>query len=99
MNEDGATKSLAKFAAELEFNKIPENILNYLKLLFLDGIGCCIHGNTLEWTKILEEVVTTQKEDLALLVQRLALLEKASQDKLTWASQFSDYLQSNINTK
>ena len=34
MNEDGATKSLAKFAAELEFNKIPKNILNYLKLLF-----------------------------------------------------------------
>ena len=62
MNEDGATKSLAKFAAELEFNKIPENILNYLKLLFLDGVGCCIHGNTLEWTKTLEEVVTN-KED------------------------------------
>ena len=55
MNQDGATKSLAKFAAELEFNKIPENILNYLKLLFLDGVGCCIHGNTLEWTKTLEE--------------------------------------------
>ena len=62
MNEDGATKTLAKFAAELEFNKIPENILNYLKLLFLDGVGCCIHGNTLEWTKTLEEVVTN-KED------------------------------------
>ena len=63
MNEDGATKSLAKFAAELEFNKIPENILNYLKLLFLDGIGCCIHGNTLEWTKILEEVVTNKEDN------------------------------------
>ena len=62
MNQDGATKTLAKFAAELEFNKIPENILNYLKLLFLDGVGCCIHGNTLEWTKTLEEVVTN-KED------------------------------------
>ena len=61
MNEDGATKSLAKFAAELEFNKIPENILNYLKLLFLDGVGCCIHGNTLEWTKTLEEVVTNKE--------------------------------------
>ena len=47
----------------------------------------------------LEEIVTTKKEDLALLVQKLAHLEKASQDKLTWASQFSDYLQSNINTK
>ena len=63
MNEDGATESLAKFAAELEFNKIPENILNYLKLLFLDGVGCCIHGNTLEWTKTLREVVTN-KEDI-----------------------------------
>ncbi len=63
MNQDGATKSLAKFAAELEFNKIPENILNYLKLLFLDGVGCCIHGNTLEWTKTLEEVVTNKEDN------------------------------------
>ena len=63
MIDDGATKSLAKFAAELEFNKIPENILNYLKLLFLDGIGCCIHGNTLEWTKTLEEVVTNKEDN------------------------------------
>ncbi len=47
----------------------------------------------------LDEIVTTQKEDIALLVQKLAKLEKASQEKLSWASQFSDYLQSNINTK
>ena len=36
-----------------------------------------------------EEIVTTKKEDLALLVQKLAQLEKASLDKLSWASQFS----------
>ena len=47
----------------------------------------------------LEEIVTTQKADIVLLVQKLANLEKASQEKLNWASQFSDYLQSNINTK
>ena len=47
----------------------------------------------------LEEIVTTQKSDIALLVQKLAKLEKASQEKLNWASQFSDYLQSNVNTK
>ncbi len=47
----------------------------------------------------LEEIVTTQKEDIALLVRKLAKLEKASQEKLNWASQFSDYLQSNVNTK
>jgi len=46
-----------------------------------------------------EELVTTQKADIVLLVQKLANLEKASQEKLNWASQFSDYLQSNVNTK
>ena len=49
--------------------------------------------------EFLEEIVTTQKADIVLLVQKLAHLEKASQDKLTWASHFSDYLQSNVNTK
>tara|TARA_B100000989_G_scaffold245463_1_gene192572 strand:+ start:1167 stop:1472 length:306 start_codon:yes stop_codon:yes gene_type:complete len=49
--------------------------------------------------EFLEEIVATQKEDIALLVKKLAKLEKASQGKLSWVSQFSDYLQSNINTK
>ena len=48
---------------------------------------------------LLEEIAATQKVEMALLVQRLAKLEKASQEKLSWAIQFSDYLQSNINTK
>jgi len=47
----------------------------------------------------LEEIVSTQKADIVLLVQKLAKLEKASQEKINWASQFSDYLQSNVNTK
>ena len=46
-----------------------------------------------------EGIAKTQKEDLALIVQKLAQLEKASQDKLSWVRQFSEYLQSNINTK
>ena len=47
----------------------------------------------------LKEIAATQKEDIALLFQKLAKLEKASQEKLNWANQFSDYLQSNVNTK
>jgi len=47
----------------------------------------------------LEEIVTTQKADIVLLTQKLAKLEKASQEKLNWANKFSDYLQSNVNTK
>ncbi len=62
MSQNGATKTLAEFAAQLEYEKIPNNILKYLKLLFLDGIGCCIHGNTLEWTKTLKEVVTNEED-------------------------------------
>ena len=49
--------------------------------------------------EFLEEIVASQKEEIALLVKKLAKLEKASQEKLSWASQFSNYLQSNINTK
>ena len=49
--------------------------------------------------EFLEEIVASQKEDIALLVKKLAKLEKASQEKLSWASQFSNYLQSNLNTK
>ena len=46
-----------------------------------------------------EEIAATQKEEITLLIQRLAKLEKASQEKLSWANQFSDYLQSNIDIK
>ena len=48
---------------------------------------------------LLEGIAVTQREEIALLVQRLAKLEKASREKLSWANQFSDYLQSNITTK
>ena len=46
-----------------------------------------------------EEVLKTKKDTIVLLVKKLAQLEKASQDKLSWARNFSDYLQSNTNTK
>ncbi len=57
MKEKGATKILSEFAANLTFENIPRKVLDYIKLLFLDGIGCCIHGNTLPWTKTLAEVI------------------------------------------
>ena len=58
-----------------------------------------IFNNLLSEKDLLEGIAVTQREEIALLVQRLAKLEKASQEKLNWASQFSDYLQSNVNTK
>ena len=46
-----------------------------------------------------DEILKTEKENIILLIRKLIHLEKASQDKLSWARQFSDFLQKNINTK
>ena len=46
-----------------------------------------------------DEILKTEKENIILLIQKLTLLEKASKEKLSWAHQFSDFLQKNINTK
>ncbi len=46
-----------------------------------------------------DEIAKTEKENIALLIRKLIHLEKASKEKLNWACQFSNYLQTNINTK
>ncbi len=57
MKGSNATEILSEFSANLTFEDIPKKVLEHIKLLFLDGLGCCIHGNTLPWTKTLMEVV------------------------------------------
>jgi 2-methylcitrate dehydratase PrpD len=54
---NSATKVLANFASKLSYEHIPTEVKEHIKLLFLDGVGCCIQGNTLPWTKKLMEVV------------------------------------------
>jgi hypothetical protein len=49
--------------------------------------------------EIADEILKTEKENIILLIRKLIHLEKASRDKLSWARQFSDFLQKNINTK
>ena len=44
------------------------------------------------------EIRKTEKETIALLISKIIQLEKSSQEKLSWARQFSDYLQK-TNTK
>ena len=46
-----------------------------------------------------DKILKTEKENIILLIRKLIHLEKTSQEKLNWARQFSDFLQSNINTK
>ena len=46
-----------------------------------------------------DEILKTEKENIILLIRKLIHLEKASQEKLSWARHFSGFLQKNINTK
>ena len=46
-----------------------------------------------------EDLLDNEKENVNLLIERISILEKASQGKVNWANQFSQYLQENITRK
>ena len=52
-----ATRDLARFAAALRFEDLPRTVIEKLKLLALDGIGCCVYGATLPWTRKVAEFI------------------------------------------
>src|SRR5580698_3976129 len=52
-----ATRRLAEFAARLSFDGIPKAVVEHVKLCILDGIGACLHGASLPWTRMVQEMV------------------------------------------
>lgn len=57
---ESATRDLARFAATLTFDAIPAEVIERAKLCLLDGIGVCLQGSTLPWTRILQQVVEAE---------------------------------------
>ncbi len=47
---ENATRDLARFAAGLCFEDIPNDAVERIKLSALDSLGCCLFGATLPWT-------------------------------------------------
>ncbi len=47
------TASLARFVADLRFEDIPEAVIERIKLLILDSLGCAVFGAALPWSQIL----------------------------------------------
>jgi len=45
-----ATAELARFAAQTRADGVPSEVVDRIKLSFLDGLGVCLHGATLPWT-------------------------------------------------
>ena len=55
-----ATRDLARFAAETSGGAIPADVLERVKLSFLDGLGVCLRGTTFPWTRMVRDVVQAE---------------------------------------
>ena len=58
-----ATHRLAEFGSALQFSDLPTDVVEHLKLLILDGLGCCLFGTGLAWTQTLIEMIEEQGGD------------------------------------
>jgi 2-methylcitrate dehydratase PrpD len=49
----GFTRDLATFVSTLRFEQIPPEVIERIKLLILDSLGCALYSADLEWSQIL----------------------------------------------
>ena len=47
------TQGIAAFVSGLRFEQIPREVIERIKLLILDSLGCAIYSVDLEWSRIL----------------------------------------------
>jgi len=57
----GATRDLASFSSQLQFQQIPSEVVDRIKLSILDSIGVCLYGSTLLWTRIVRNMVDAEE--------------------------------------
>ena len=95
--QDYIIKNLIENLASLEANFLKPSILitslRKTELAFNEFI------EAIEKKDFSQDLLKAEKENINLIIKKLTDLEKASQEKLGWANQFSDYLQANTNTK
>ena len=51
--DNPATRGVAEFVANLQYEQIPEDVRHRAKRLILDALGCGLFGANLEWSRIL----------------------------------------------
>jgi anaerobic ribonucleoside-triphosphate reductase len=90
-------KNLIENLASLEANFLKPNIL--ITLLRNTELGFNEFIEFLEQKDFSQELLENEKENIILIIKKLSVLEKASREKLSWATQFSEYLQANTTTK
>ena len=60
-NVESPTRKLAAFAAALRTDDIPTDVVEQIKMHMLDGIGVCLHGARLPWTKHVAEIAMAEQ--------------------------------------
>src|SRR5258708_31252915 len=53
------TRGLAQYIAGLEYDAIPIEVRERLKLVVLDALGCALYGDDVEWCRILRSALAT----------------------------------------
>ena len=58
---NNASEQLANFSANLRYDDIPSDVIAHIKLSILDGLGCCLVGSTLPWTRKVKDMVSADE--------------------------------------
>jgi len=53
------TRRIAEFVSSLRYEQVPAEVLERIKLLILDSLGCAIYGANLEWCRILQTTLAS----------------------------------------
>ncbi|NML48365.1 MmgE/PrpD family protein [Ramlibacter sp. G-1-2-2] len=56
--ENPYTHGIAQFVSGLHYEDVPAQVIERIKLLMLDSLGCALYGANLPWTRILQETLT-----------------------------------------
>ena len=90
-------KNLIENLVSLEANFLKPSIL--MTLLKKTELGFNEFIEDVEKKDFSQDLLENEKENINLIIKKLTVLEKASKEKLSWANQFSEYLQANTTTK
>jgi 2-methylcitrate dehydratase PrpD len=56
----GATRALAEFSSRIEYDDLPADVIERMKLSVLDSLGCILQGNSLPWTERVLDMVRVE---------------------------------------
>lgn len=52
------TRGIAQFVSTLQYDAVPREVRDRIKLLMLDSFGCALYGADLEWSRLLQKTLS-----------------------------------------